>query len=135
MTVPKTSVLVLDCAEPEELARFYGLLLGARVEPAEGDAGLLLVSGPSGTALGIRRDPDRVPPSWPLPDGPEQPHLRILVTPETLDEAGREAVALGARPVAAEGDDCRPVGRTTQRRYADLAGHGFVLAAARIPAL
>ncbi|MFJ8160130.1 VOC family protein [Streptomyces sp. NPDC096136] len=133
MTVPKTSVLVLDCAEPEELARFYGSLLGARVEPAGGDADLLLVAGPSGTVLGIRRDPDRIPPGWPVPDGPEQPHLRILVTPEALDEAEREAVALGARPVAAEGDDSRPGGRTTQRRYADPAGHAFVLAAGRIP--
>ncbi|RKT02426.1 hypothetical protein BX286_0327 [Streptomyces sp. 3211.6] len=133
MTVPKTSVLVLDCAEPEALARFYAALLGARTAPAEGEPGLLLVAGPAGAVLGIRRDPDRVPPSWPLPDGPEQPHLRILVTPETLDEAEREAVALGARPVSAEGNDHAAGSRTTQRRYADPAGHAFVLAAARIP--
>ncbi|MFH7598739.1 VOC family protein [Streptomyces racemochromogenes] len=133
MTVPKTSVLVLDCAEPEPLARFYASLLDARVGPAEGDPDLLLVTGPPGTVLGIRRDPDRVPPGWPVPEGPEQPHLRILVTPEGLDEAEREAVALGARPVAAEGDDSDPGTRTTQRRYADPAGHAFVLAAARVP--
>ncbi|MET9962195.1 VOC family protein [Streptomyces sp. NPDC006326] len=129
MTVPKTSVLVLDCAEPEPLARFYGSLLDAAVGPAEGDADLILVSGPTGVLLGVRRDPGRVPPSWPLPEDSQQVHLRILVTPESLDEAEREAVALGARPVAAEGDDTRPGSRTTQRRYADPAGHAFVLAA------
>ncbi|MFF4498618.1 VOC family protein [Streptomyces sp. NPDC001546] len=133
MTVPKTSVLVLDCAEPEELARFYASLLGAEVGTADGDAELLLVAGPSGSVLGIRRDPDRVPPSWPLPEGPEQPHLRILVTPEALDEAEREAVALGARPMTAEVDDSRPGSRTMQRRFADPAGHAFVLAAVRVP--
>ncbi|MFF4368356.1 VOC family protein [Streptomyces sp. NPDC001594] len=129
MTVPKTSVLVLDCAEPEALARFYASLLDARTAPAEGDPDLLLVAGPTGTVLGIRRDPDRIPPSWPLPEGPEQPHLRILVTPDALDEAEREAVALGARPLTVESDATGPDGRTTHRRYADPAGHAFVLAA------
>ncbi|KJY34461.1 VOC family protein [Streptomyces katrae] len=134
MTVPKTSVLVLDCAEPEALAGFYASLLGARTAPAEGDPDLLLVAGPSGALLGIRRDPDRVPPSWPLPDGPEQPHLRILVTPDALDEAEREAVALGARPLAAETTAADPASRTTHRRYADPAGHAFVLAATGLTA-
>ncbi|MFD8141692.1 VOC family protein [Streptomyces sp. NPDC059708] len=133
MTVPKTSVLVLDCAAPEALARFYAALLGARVGPAEGDPGLLLVAGPSGPVLGIRRDPDHVPPSWPPPEGPQQPHLRILVAPDALDEAEREAVALGARPVAATGDDSHLGSRTTYRRYADPEGHAFVLAAAPSP--
>ncbi|MER7339249.1 VOC family protein [Streptomyces sp. NPDC000075] len=133
MTVPKTSVLVLDCAEPEPLARFYAALLGARVGPAGDDAGLLLVAGLSGPLLGIRHDPDRVPPSWPPPEDPQQPHLRILVEPEALDEAEREAVALGARPVEAAGGDSRPGSRTTLRRYADPAGHAFVLAAAPRP--
>ncbi|MFE2246019.1 VOC family protein [Streptomyces lavendulae] len=134
MTVPKTSVLVLDCADPPSLARFYATLLGAEIGPAEGDADLLLVTGPSGIVLGIRRDPDRVPPSWPLPEGSEPSHLQILVTPDTLDQAEREAVALGARPVAAEGDTFHTGSRTTRRRYADPAGHAFVLAALGVPA-
>ncbi|GLW03880.1 hypothetical protein [Streptomyces lavendulae] len=52
--------------------------------------------------LGVRRDPDRLPPSWPLPEGSQQAHLRIPVRPEHLDETEREAAALDARPVAAE---------------------------------
>ncbi|WP_394298612.1 VOC family protein [Streptomyces lavendulae] len=66
MTVPKTSVLVLDCADPPSSARFYATLLGAEIGPAEGDADLLLLAGPSGIVLGSRRYPDRVPPSWPM---------------------------------------------------------------------
>ncbi|MEV7595395.1 VOC family protein [Streptomyces sp. NPDC089922] len=130
MTVPKTTVLVLDSAEPEPLARFYADLLGGTVGPAPGDGDLLLVTGATGVVLGVRRDPGRVPPSWPLPEGSHQPHLRILVGEQGLDEAEREAVALGARPVAAEDDGAPPGSRTTLRRYADPAGHAFVLAVA-----
>ncbi|MFE7095407.1 VOC family protein [Streptomyces erythrochromogenes] len=131
MTVLKTSVIVLDCAEPETLARFYAELLGATAGPAPDDGELYLVTGGAGVLLGIRRDPQHTPPSWPLPEGSQQVHLRILVAEDSLDEAEREAVALGARPVAAEEDGTRPDNRTTLRRYADLAGHAFVLASVR----
>ncbi|EFL19371.1 VOC family protein [Streptomyces sp. C] len=129
MTVPKTTVLVLDSAEPELLAHFYADLLGATVGPAPGDGDLILVTGSEGVVLGVRRDPHHAPPSWPLPEGSHQAHLSILVAPEALDEAEREAVSLGARPVAAEDDGAPPGSRTTMRRYADPAGHGFVLEA------
>ncbi|MEU5069778.1 VOC family protein [Streptomyces virginiae] len=127
MTVLKTSVIVLDCAEPEPLARFYAQLLGASAGPATDDGELFLVTGRAGPLLGVRR----ATPSWPLPEGSQEVHLRILVAQGALDEAEREAVALGARPVAAEEDGPRPDNRTTLRRYADPAGHAFVLAAVR----
>lgn len=127
-TVPKTSVLVLDSSDPEPLARFYAALLGATVEPAGGDPGLLLVAGHSGVVLGIRHDLGHAPPSWPRPEDSQQAHLQILVAPDALDEAEREAVSLGARPVAAERDGTRSDRRTDLRRYMDPAGHSFVLA-------
>lgn len=128
MTVPKTSVLVLDSTEPEPLARFYATLLGATVEPAGADPDLLLVSGDSGVVLGIRRDLGQAPPSWPRPEDSQQAHLHILVAPDALDEAEREAVSLGARPVAAVREGTRTDRRTDLRRYTDPAGHSFVLA-------
>lgn len=131
MTVPKTAVLVLDSAEPERLAHFYAELLGATAGPAPDDGELLLVTGHSGVVLGVRRDPDHVPPSWPLPEGSQQAHVCILVEERSLDEAEREAVALGARPVAAEDDAGLPGSRTTLRRYADPAGHAFALTVVR----
>ncbi|MFJ7587661.1 VOC family protein [Streptomyces sp. NPDC097617] len=133
MTVPKTTVLVLDSAEPELLARFYAGLLDATTGPAPGDGELLLVTGRTGVVVGIRRDPDHVPPSWPLPEGSQQAHLSILVEERCLDEAEREAVALGARPVGAEDDGSQSGSRTVLRRYADPAGHAFVLAAVPEP--
>ncbi|WP_327250418.1 VOC family protein [Streptomyces sp. NBC_01244] len=132
MTVLKTSVLVLDCADPEPLARFYAELLGATAGPATGDGELILVTGDSGVVpLGIRRDRNHLPPSWPPPEDSQQAHLRILVADDDLDEAEREAVALGARPLAAEEDGSRLDDRTTLRRFSDPAGHAFVLAAVR----
>lgn len=132
MTVTKTSVLVLDCAEPETLARFYAELLGGTAGPAPGDGELFLVTGRSGVVVGVRRDPSYLPPSWPVPEDAQQTHLRILVAADSLDEAEREAVALGARPVAAGESGSQPESdRTTLRRFADPAGHSFVLAAVR----
>ncbi|MCX4985906.1 VOC family protein [Streptomyces sp. NBC_00572] len=127
MPVPKTSVLVLDSTDPEPLARFFATLLGATVHPAGDDHGLLLVSGHAGVVLGIRHDPGQAPPSWPRPEDSQQAHLQIFVAPDALDEAEREAVSLGARPIAAERDGTRTDRRTDLRRYTDPGGHAFVL--------
>ncbi|MEU3607962.1 VOC family protein [Streptomyces sp. NPDC035033] len=129
MTVHKRGFLVLDGTDPEPLARFYAALLDGTVEPSGADHDLLLISGTDGVALGIRRAPDHIPPSWPRPEDSQQSHLWILVAPEALDEAEREAVSLGARPVTAEHNGSRTDRRTDARRFMDPAGHAFVLAA------
>ncbi|MFD9728127.1 VOC family protein [Streptomyces sp. NPDC059072] len=125
MTVQKTPVLALDCAEPEVLARFYAALLDAEVRPGP-TPDEVEVLAPSGARLGFRRDAGFAPPSWPRPEDALQAHLRIQVAADDLDRAEREAVSLGARPVDARAEDGpRPV-----RRLSDPAGHSFVLAAA-----
>lgn len=98
MTVQKTSVLVLDAAEPMELAEFYAGLLGAEVRVGS-DPDFVEVTGHSGVHLAMRRDHGYAPPSWPRPEDSQQAHLRILVARDDLDAAEREAVGLGARPV------------------------------------
>lgn len=82
-------------------------------------------------AVGVRRDPHHAPASWPPRESSQQAHLRILVAADSLDEAEREAVALGARPVDVAEGGSRSDNRTTLRRYSDPAGHPFVLAAVR----
>ncbi|WP_411102707.1 VOC family protein [Streptomyces sp. cmx-4-9] len=124
MTVAKTSVLVLDCAEPESLAHFYAELLGADIRPGDGFDMVEVVGGP-GVHLAICRDHGYAPPSWPRPEDSQQAHLRILVAPEDLDEAEREAVSLGARPVSADAEE----GPRDARLFSDPAGHTFTLAA------
>ncbi|MEU6487390.1 VOC family protein [Streptomyces sp. NPDC046887] len=124
MTTPKTSVLVLDCAEPEDLAYFYAKLLDATVHRGA-DPDFVEVIGQDGNRIAIRRDHGYAPPSWPRPDDSQQAHLHILVAEEDMDEAEREAVSLGARPIETRGNS----GPRDVRTYADPAGHSFVLAA------
>ncbi|MFV0131345.1 VOC family protein [Streptomyces sp. HMX112] len=124
MTVPKTSVLVLDSAEPEDLADFYAELLDARARRGT-DPDFIEVVGQNGVCLAIRRDHGYAPPSWPRPDDSQQAHVLILVAQDDMDEAEREAVSLGARPVETRDNS----GPRDIRTYADPAGHSFTLAA------
>ncbi|MEW2417044.1 VOC family protein [Streptomyces sp. NPDC046866] len=125
MSVQKTPVLALDCAEPETLARFYADLLDGEVRPGP-TADEVEVAAAAGIRLAFRRDLGFAPPSWPRPEDSQQAHLLIRVAAADLDEAEREAVSLGARPLGtATEDGPRPV-----RRLSDPAGHSFALAAA-----
>ncbi|MER7722742.1 VOC family protein [Streptomyces sp. NPDC096323] len=123
MAVPKTSVLVLDCAEPRELAEFYAVLLNAEVRVGR-EPDIVEVVGQTGVHLAIRRDHGYAPASWPRPDDSQQAHLRILVAREDIDEAEREAVGLGARPLDTKNNG----GLHDTRLYSDPAGHPFTLA-------
>jgi hypothetical protein len=124
MTVPKSSVLVLDSAEPEALAEFYAKLLDARTQRGT-DPDFIEVVGHHGVCVAVRRDHGYAPPSWPRPDDSQQAHLNILVAEEDMDEAEREAVGLGARPVETRDNS----GPRDVRTYSDPAGHSFTLVA------
>ncbi|OON78030.1 VOC family protein [Streptomyces tsukubensis] len=122
MTVAKASFLVLDCAEPTELAEFYAQLLGAEARVGA-HPDFIEVVGEHGVRLAIRRDHGYAPPSWPRPDDSLQAHLHILVARGDMDEAEREAIGLGARPLDTKDNS----GPHDVRLYADPAGHSFSL--------
>ncbi|MBV2357259.1 VOC family protein [Streptomyces sp. J2-1] len=119
MTLVKTGMVVLDCAEPEKLAPFYEELLDG--EQTAASANLVEIQGADGMRLAFRRDVNATPPSWPRPENSLQAHLEFRV--EDLDEAERRIVALGGRPVETRD----PAGPYEERGYADPAGHSFVL--------
>ncbi|MEU0277562.1 VOC family protein [Streptomyces sp. NPDC088147] len=123
MTVTKSSVLVLDCAEPAELALFYSEFLGAETRLGA-DPDFVEIVGHHGVRLAIRRDHGHAPASWPRPESSQQAHLRILVSQDEMDEAEREAISLGARPL----DTKHNGGPRDVRVYSDPAGHSFTLA-------
>ncbi|MEU1090450.1 VOC family protein [Streptomyces sp. NPDC005576] len=124
MAVRKSLVLVLDSADPMELAEFYAALLGAESRPGQGNDYVEVV-GESGVHLAIRRDLGYAPPSWPRPDDSQQAHVLIRVERADMDAAEREAIGLGATPVEARNNG----GLRDTRHYADPAGHGFALTA------
>ncbi|MFJ4922781.1 VOC family protein [Streptomyces sp. NPDC088725] len=123
MTVTKTSVLVLDCSEPAELAEFYSSFFDAEVRIGA-DPDFVEIVGHGGVHLAIHRDHGYAPASWPRPETSQQAHLRILVAREDIDEAEREAIALGARPIETKDNG----GPRDVRVYSDPAGHSFILA-------
>ncbi|MFC9430155.1 VOC family protein [Streptomyces sp. NPDC056987] len=123
MTVAKTSVLVLDCAEPAELAEFYSSFLGAETRVGA-DPDVLEIIGHDGVRIAVRRDHGYAPASWPRPESSQQAHLRIMVSREEIDEAERELIALGARPLDTKDNG----GPRDSRLYSDPAGHSFTLA-------
>jgi hypothetical protein len=126
MATSKTPVLVLDCAEPEQLADFYAALLDATTRRGV-DPDFVEVVGQDGSRIAVRRDHGYAPPSWPRPDDSQQAHLHILVAEEDMDEAEREAVSLGARPIETRDNP----GARDVRTYSDPAGHSFTLVARR----
>ncbi|WP_306319430.1 MULTISPECIES: VOC family protein [unclassified Streptomyces] len=129
MSLVQAGVLVLDCAEPEELAEFYRTLLDGEIEASPGSNRIDLV-GEQGTRMAFRRDLNAAPPSWPRPDDSQQAHLDFLVDQEDLDEVERRLIGLGARPLQTRGAR----GPNETRLYADPAGHPFATHCAKQPA-
>ncbi|MDN3026833.1 VOC family protein [Streptomyces sp. S.PB5] len=119
MALVKAGVVVLDCAEPEQLAVFYKELLEA--EETDASANRVEIQGAQGTRLAFRRDVNATPPSWPRPENSLQAHLDFVV--DDLDEAERKVVGLGGRPL----DTKDASGPFEERGYADPAGHSFTL--------
>ncbi|MFE1765591.1 VOC family protein [Streptomyces angustmyceticus] len=131
MAIAKTSVLVLDCAEPAGLADFYAQFLGGEVRNGTSPDYFEVFDEGGTIHLAIRRDRGGAPPSWPRPDDSQQAHLHFLVPQDNMDEAEREAISLGARPLETRDNG----GPYDARRYSDPAGHPFVLAASEGHAL
>ncbi|MFD9906300.1 VOC family protein [Streptomyces sp. NPDC059063] len=122
MAIVDTCILVLDSGEPEQLAAFYGGLLGGDVDFNPRDD-RFEITGESGTRMGFRRDTGFTPPSWPRPDDSHQTHLELLVPKGDMDAAEREVISGGARPI-----DTNPQGGGADvRLYSDPAGHTFAL--------
>lgn len=121
MAVATLGVTVLDCPDPQALARFYAAVLGGRIED-EGDWAELI--GPHGRQLAFQLSEGYRPPRWPSTGQPQQFHLDLDVPPEELDAAEEQVLALGARLLEGDGGGARD-----WRVYADPAGHPFCLCA------
>jgi predicted enzyme related to lactoylglutathione lyase len=121
--IAELQCVVLDCADPVELAEFYRSLVGGAVNRQDrrwalGDDWATLHT-PSGLVLAFQRATDHQPPLWPDPSRPQQFHVDFGVA--DLDRAHEQVLAQGATVL-----DAGPDGRGW-RIYADPAGHPFCL--------
>ena len=122
MKFPRLHLVLLDCPEPFELAKFYSALTGIAVETWPGyapedmsDIDLVHDSFP---ALSLQRVENYVAPTWPEGIMPKQMHLDFKV--DDLDEGERHVLSIGARKA-----DYQP-GKTF-RVFLDPVGHPFCL--------
>jgi hypothetical protein len=110
--------VVIDCADPPVLARFWSALLDMprRVEESP-DRIVIARSDASLPMIAVQRVAGYQPPRWPDPDYPAQMHFDIAFDDRAPKE--RLALDLGATRLPPQGGSC-PV-------YADPAGHPFCL--------
>ena len=110
--------IVLDCPDPERLARFYAPLLDMPVRTWESPGGIVIAAEDRRLPmLGFQRVEPYRPPRWPDPDHPAQLHLDLAF--DDRDDRAREVERRGGARLPAQGGSC-PV-------YADPAGHPFCL--------
>jgi catechol 2,3-dioxygenase-like lactoylglutathione lyase family enzyme len=112
--------IVLDCPEPDVLARFYSELLGWPVTWREPDFVVVAVHDRS-SGLAFQRAADYQAPDWPDPARPQQLHFDVMV--DDQDAAEPLVLALGARRLPAPEVASGPGPRV----FADPAGHPFCL--------
>jgi catechol 2,3-dioxygenase-like lactoylglutathione lyase family enzyme len=104
--------VILDCPNPNALARFYSALLNQPITYSSDD--FVVVAGNDETSgLAFQRALDHRAPTWPDIAVPQQMHLDIMV--ESVADATPAVLALGAKRL--DGQDV----------FADPAGHPFCL--------
>ena len=124
--VPTFDTVVLDCPDPEELARFYATLLDWPMPEVGPDAleegGAVTLDPPHGGAgIGFHRAAGFVAPTWPGSAVQQQLHLDFHVG--DIEAAHERAVGMGARHLHSHAHSAG----AGYRVYADPVGHPFCL--------
>ncbi|MFF8725730.1 VOC family protein [Streptomyces sp. NPDC015171] len=110
--------VTFDCADPAELARFYGEMFGLPVAFSSDD--FVMLGGEGGAAgLAFHRLPDYRRPTWPDPAQEKQAHIEVGVN--DLDGAETELLARGATRPDSQPEPDR------WRVLLDPAGHPFCI--------
>ena len=115
MAIARFPTVVLDCPDPELLARFYGALLDWKVEVSPDWAE---IKADYGDSIGFQQVENYTAPRWPGQEVPQQMHIDVVV--DDLDVAEAEVLKLGATK-----HEHQP--GTTFRVFLDPAGHPFCL--------
>lgn len=114
---------VLDCDDPDALAKFYAALMKWEIMFKDDDYTCLGAPGQKHAAypcLTIQRNPDYVPPVWPEQKGAQQQMAHLDFAVSDLKKAVEHAIACGAKVADDQFSDHWRVMR-------DPAGHPFCL--------
>lgn len=114
----------LDCANADELAQFYGKLLGWQITARDGADWITLHDPTGGVGLNIQAEAWYQPPVWPEQPGAQTKMLHFEILVEDMDAAVAHAVAAGARIAPQQPADRSP---DELRVMLDPAGHPFCL--------
>jgi predicted enzyme related to lactoylglutathione lyase len=115
MAIARFPSIVIDCPDPEALARFYGTMLDWKVDLSPGWAE---VRADHGQCISFQQVEPYTAPVWPNQEVPQQMHLDVIV--DDLDAAQAAVLDLGATK-----HEHQP--GTTFRVFLDPAGHPFCL--------
>ncbi|HET9137939.1 VOC family protein [Actinophytocola sp.] len=115
--IGRLETVVLDARDPQELARFYAELIGAKAVVEEPN--WVTIEDGAGRRLSFQTSPQHRPPTFPDPAGSQQAHVDVLV--DDVDAAERKVLELGATRVPDATDD------KNFRVFRDPAGHTFCL--------
>jgi len=117
--VLKLATVNIDCLDAEEMAAFYGRLLGWEVTYRDGNF-VLMRDPDGGTGLSFQAYEGYQPPVWPEVPGEQEKMLHLDIRVEDLEAAVAHAVECGARLAEFQG-------REDLRVMLDPAGHPFCL--------
>ncbi len=113
----------LDCADADELAQFYGQLLGWEITAREG--GWTALRDPAGgVGLAFQTEQWYKPPVWPEQPGAKDKMLHLEIEVDDIETAVAYAVSMGGTVAAPQPEDRAP---DQLRVMLDPAGHPFCL--------
>ena len=113
------SGIVLDSADPQELAAFYQRLLGWTV--VQDEPGWIKLGAPNGgPGLSFQEEGNYVRPVWPAGPGDQQMAVHLDIKVEDLARAAVHAEQAGATMAGFQPQD-------DVRVFLDPAGHPFCL--------
>lgn len=116
------NAVCLDCADAEEMAAFYGRLLGWT---PMGSGGWIPMPDPDGgVGLIFQARPWYTPPTWPERPGDQHKMMHFEIKVDHVEAAVAHAVAAGAREAPDQPQNRDP---GSLRVMLDPAGHPFCL--------
>lgn len=114
----------LDCADANELAQFYGRLLGWDVSARDGAGWVALRDPAGGVGMNFQAEAWYEPPVWPEQPGAQTKMLHFEIEVDDVEAAVAYAVAIGARVAPHQPPDRS---RDELCIMLDPAGHPFCL--------